>query len=129
MDEYEVQIMARLPIISRIVKADLPEATEPWIDRLLYAINTFFETVTTALNKKLILTENIVSQVVTFNITAGAASTTNIFRFTATLPTRPQALLLMKVTAFDGSTIGNAVYVDWELTGNDVLIHAITGLT
>jgi hypothetical protein len=54
--------MASLPPIKRISKEDIPEAPS-WVEKIIYPVNLFFDSVYRALNGSLTMPENIVGQI------------------------------------------------------------------
>jgi len=63
--------MAQLPNQKRILKEDLREAPS-WIDKLLYPLNSFMESVYFALNRNLNFQENIASQIYEIEFTTAS---------------------------------------------------------
>lgn len=122
--------MAALPAIKRITKEDLAGAPA-WIDRLLYPLNLFLNTIYNGLNKNITLADNIDCQVQTFQVTAGAAATNNTAKFTLTMKHAPSMLFLGNAISTSGNytPIATAVYIDWTYDGTNVNINSITGLT
>lgn len=122
--------MAALPPIKRISKEDLREAP-PWIDRLLTPLNLFFETVYAGLNRGITLEENLLCQIKTFQVKAGAAATNNTTSFPLTMKRLPQGLILLKASLVSGNyaPIAAAVYVEFTCDGVTVSITSITGLS
>jgi hypothetical protein len=54
--------MAFLPPVKRISKEDLPEAPS-WVEKLIYPVNLFFDSVYRALNGRLTVPDNISGQI------------------------------------------------------------------
>jgi hypothetical protein len=130
--------MASLPPIKRISKEDLPEAPE-WIDKVIYPINLFFDSVYRALNGRLTSPENIVGQVkeMRFQVIPTYDGTDtdkwDIQKFQSTLGGLAKSLQLMQITevADNGNfvPIANDIFIDWEDENRIIKIHYITGLT
>lgn len=122
--------MATLPPINRISKEDLKDAPG-WIDRLLYPLNLFFDSVYRALNRSLTFHDNIDSQEISFSIKSGASASTNTNKFSVTMKNKPTGLILKTATLVAGNytPIGNAVFIDWYYEGGFLFITAISGLT
>jgi hypothetical protein len=122
--------MAGLPTIRRIMREDFRDAPA-WLDRLIYPLNLFLDSVYTALNKNLTFGDNIRAQIKTYQLTAGVASTNNAFTFTTTLA-RPQGVILLSVIQ-QGSTyvpLTEAVSIpSWRSSDGVVYIDSVTGLT
>ena len=121
--------MANLPAIKRITREDLKDAPS-WIDRLIYPINLFMDSVYRAMSGQITFVDNITAQKYSFQITAGALATDNTMTFSPTLNKRPEFLL---ATVIEKNTnyvpIGSAVYLDWNYDGTYINITSITGLT
>ena len=121
--------MAALPPIRRLTREDFPGAPD-WIDRLLYPINSFFDSVYTALNKTLTFADNITSQTEKIVLTAGAAATDNTYEFPLRMKKRPEFMEWNVVKKdVNYSPIGAAIFIEWQYDGVNVNITSITGLT
>jgi hypothetical protein len=122
--------MSTLPPINRISKEDLRDAPA-WIDRLLYPLNLFFDSVYRGMNRALTFKENIDSQEISFQVTAGAAPADNVAKFTVTMNNKPTGLILKSASLVAGNytPIGQAVFVEWYYEDGYVNITAISGLT
>lgn len=122
--------MASLPKIRRIMREDFRDAPE-WLDRLLYPINLFLDSVYTALNRNLTFGENVRAQVKTIQITAGATAEDNSFSFTATIAQVQGVILLSAVQQSATYTpIGDPISISsWRFSNGMVLIDSIPGLT
>ena len=121
--------MAQLPPIKRLTKEDMKDAPS-WIDRLLFPLNQFLDSVYRALNGQIDFVDNIKAQRYSIQITAGASAASNTFKFKPTLKKRPEFILS---TVFrkdvNYAPIGSAVYLDWYYDGEFVQVSSITGLT
>ena len=129
--------MAKLPVINRILKEDLKEAPS-WIDKLLYPINTFIESVYNALNKNITFTDNIACQIKQISFTTqaaytdgGSANWTDI-SFPNTLRNKAQGALFLDIrednTIFIPATSNSSLSLSWiELEGR-IIVKYITGL-
>lgn len=122
--------MAALPPVTRVTKEDLRDAPA-WINRLLYPMNTFFNSVYIALRQGLTFQENILSQLYSFRIKAGAAASNNTLKFTLTMKKKPIGMIVVSAVLVSGnySAIGSAVFAEYTLSGDQVSITSITGLT
>lgn len=122
--------MAGLPSVRRIMREDFKDAPG-WLERLLYPINLFFDSVYTALNKNLTFGENVRAQIKRIQITAGAAATDNIFSFTASIPSVQGVVLLSAIK--QGATYtplaAAPTVASWRYADGMVHIDSITGLT
>jgi hypothetical protein len=122
--------MAALPVIKRIQRDDLKEAPA-WIDRLIYPLNLFMEAVYYALNKNITFEDNILSQRVSFELTAKAAASDNKYVFAVTMKSVPKMVILGKCEedAAVFTPIGGAVWIDWTYSEGTVRIESISGLS
>lgn len=126
--------MARLPLIRRISREDIQEAPN-WIERLLFPLNQFMETVYQALNKDLTFSENIRSQTAEVTFETSAAYDGTVANFTTvqlqrSLPARAQGILLLQIAenASSPSPIDGPVYVDWLDNNGVISINHVSGL-
>lgn len=122
--------MAKLPTLRRISREDVKEAPA-WIDTILYALNTFFESIYYTLNKNITFEDNILSQRVSFELKAGAAAANNVYHFASDMTVPPKMLLVGKVElkAAVFTPLGGAVWVDWYYQDGQIYIQSISGLT
>jgi hypothetical protein len=122
--------MAKLPLIRRILREDLPEAPE-WILPLLDSINQFFDSVYYALNRNLTLVENVDTQYKTFRVFAGTNPEDNTFNFALTMHRVPVGLTVEKVTQIASTyvPITSPVFCSWRVESTTIVIDAVTGLT
>ena len=127
--------MARLPLIKRILKEDLPEAPD-WVTRLLYPLNLFFENVYNALDGNITFGENIESQSkqITFTTSStydGSQANFETISFPNELRRAPNGLILLQITQIEGTftSITTAPFVNWLNVNNIINIYLITGLT
>lgn len=116
----------QLPTIKRITREDLLDAPE-WVDRLLYPLNLFLNTLYSGLNHGLTFKENIQSQTQSFQLIAGAAATNNTVKFLVTLGKKPTFLLCPNAVDSTGSNV--PVTVTWNYDGSNINVTAITGLS
>lgn len=127
--------MARLPLVKRILKEDLPEAPD-WVTRLLYPLNLFFENVYNALNKNITFSENIQSEIKTLTFATNSAydgtqANFDVLKFPRGLKVQPTGLLLLKIVQVEDSftSITTAPFVNWADINGVINIYLITGLT
>ena len=122
--------MAILPPINRLSKEDLGSAPD-WIDRIIYPLNLFLNSVYNALNKNINFQDNIDSQIEKFSIRAGAAATNNTYKFTLRMKARPNILIVGNIAKRQSNyaPIGQSVFIEWTTDGVMVFINSITGLT
>ena len=115
--------MASLPPIKRISKEDLPDAPD-WIEKVIYPVNLFFDSVYRALNGRLTSPENIVGQVKELNFqvisTYDGADTDKweVQKFQSTIGSLAKSLQIMQVTevadSWNFTPICKDVFIDWE---------------
>ena len=130
--------MASLPPIKRISKEDLPDAPD-WIEKVIYPVNLFFDSVYRALNGRLTSPENIVGQVkeLSFQVisTYDGSDTDkwDVQKFQSTIGSLAKSLQLMQIVevADNGNfvPIGKDVFIDWEDENRVIKIHYIPCLT
>ena len=122
--------MAQLPSIKLISREDLgPDAPE-WIDKLLYPINLFMQSVYQALNKQL-TDANTRSQSRSFTLIGGVAAADNVYAFQTEYLTTPAEVVLQKIERTDGANevFAAAPYVSWNYRNGTFNVLGITGLT
>jgi|TARA_R100000781_G_scaffold6971_1_gene6874 hypothetical protein len=130
--------MASLPPIKRISKEDLPDAPD-WIEKVIYPVNLFFDSVYRAMNGRLTTPENIVGQVkdISFQVPSTYDGTDTdkwtVLQFQSTLGMLTKGLHLMQITEVTATgnfaPIGKGIYIDWEDENRTIKINYITGLT
>lgn len=122
--------MASLPSIRRIMREDFPEAPQ-WLERLIFPLNLFLDSVYTALNRNLTFGENVRAQIKSIQITAGAAAINNTIAFTASISPVQGVLLLGAVqqgATYTPLTVAPTV-ASWRASNGMIYIDSITGLT
>lgn len=122
--------MAQLPSIKLISRDDLGPDAPSWVDKLLYPINLFMQSVYQALNKQL-TDSNTKSQLRTFALIAGAAAADNVYSFQTDYLTTPAEVVLQKVERADGQNevFTAAPYVSWNYRNGAFNVLGIAGLT
>lgn len=127
--------MAKLPAFKRLQREDFPDAPA-WIDRLIYPVNRFFDSVYNALNKRLDFIDNLQGEfrTISFETTGsydGSAANFDSLQFVHSLKVKPKGLLLCQIQK-DGlaeySPIEGDVYVDWVEVNGTVEIGLVRGL-
>ncbi len=124
--------MAKLPIIKRISKEDLKEAPS-WLDKVLYPLNLFMESVYTALNKGLTFQDNFASQIKDVEFTTPtnyvSAQNFNKVTFVHSLKTMAIGISILSIHEKQSSAvIKNAVSLDWRDINGTININFVTGL-
>lgn len=127
--------MAKLPVIKRVLREDIPDAPD-WIGRLLYPMNLFFENVYNALNRDLTFSENIRSQTKTINFSTssaydGTAANFETLEFSLEGVPSPQGLFILSLVedADNFTPIEGSPFMNWQAINGVMQISLITGLT
>ncbi len=122
--------MAAQPPIKRITREDLKDAPQ-WVDRLLYPLNLFMDSVYGSLSHLLSFQDNFLCQIYSFSLTAGAAATNNTLKFLLNMKRRPSHMLILSASANTSSDIrtGGGSTITWNYDGTNVNITSISGLT
>lgn len=97
---------------------------------MIRILNDFMQTVYASLNRNLSIGENVIGEVKSFQLKAGAAAINNTFTF-ITKVVQPQGVFIVAATLV-GSTyspITNAVWCSWRPGNGQIIIDSITGLT
>lgn len=122
--------MAKLPPIRKLRIEDYPNADANF-QKLIGNINQFMESTYNAMSKNMSVTENLKASYQTLtSITDGNYPIT----FTPTTA-NPASIMVTQITDVDskgtptGTTISNGVSIDWLMSGSNVAINKITGLT
>ena len=122
--------MAELPPVKLVSREDIgPDAPE-WIDKLLYPINLFMQSVYQALNKSL-TDANTRSQVRAFQLIGSATPEDNVYSYQTDYLITPAEVVLQKIERADGqNTIFTvAPYLSWNYRNGTFNVLAITGLS
>lgn len=120
--------MARLNNIKRIIKENMPEEVQKWIDLLLFPLNNAISQFTYALSNQLTINDNMLGTVKTFNLTSSQFP----FTFNHGLNIQPKICFIGQIndTSASPATFTVAPYAQWFLgsTANTIVIQTITGL-
>lgn len=122
--------MARLPPFKRFSIESFKEVSE-WIGKLLSPLNSFMETVSTALNNGITVEDNMRAEFKTISVRQEASGTYPIL-FTPKFADRPRSLIVSLVAenSDNPSTLTTAVFADWAYTSSgQIAINNLTGLT
>jgi len=127
--------MARLPNQRRINREDVKNAPS-WIDNLITPINSFMESMYSAVNKNLTFQENFISQIRTITFTTSATYTASGTWVPVTFPsglrgTRAQGVLVLQAlntTADNFTPLKKAVTCDWLDNGETITLYFVSGL-
>lgn len=118
----------KLPIIKRIRKEDFDPEYDGLLTGLLYAINTFFETVTNGLNRNLTFTDNFAGQVKEITITAPITSTNKI-EFKKEFTGQCKGIMIVEVVPETaGELLTASPFAQFTTTEAGISIYNITGL-
>lgn len=121
-----------LPVFRRFAIQDIPNAPD-WMATVLQPLNVFCETTVSALNKNLVVGQNVQGQKYSVSFSTGAAGFPPItFQYTG--GGQPDCCFLGKLTDSSGTApAGPVVVSNWELNINVnpalVTITSITGLS
>jgi hypothetical protein len=126
--------MAKLPSQKRVNKEDVKDAPQ-WIDAIIIPLNTFMESIYSAVNQNLTFQENIRSQIRTVSFTTSATYTsgawTNINFSSGLRGIKTQGILVLQIlnTSVDNFTpLKQAVTCDWYDNSGTITIYYVTGL-
>lgn len=124
-----------LPIFRRFSRADIPNAPN-WIDNVLTPLNSFCEQTVQALNKNLVIGENVQGMKYTaeFTTLSTYATTFSPITYRYTGGGRPNCCMIGQISKTDGTLITTpASITDWYLNVNTspytVTINYIGGLS
>jgi hypothetical protein len=121
--------MAKLPVLKKILREDIKEAPG-WVDRMLLPINSFFDTMFSALSRNLTFSENIACQIkeIEFTYTGSWVDVT----FAKTLKTKASGcwvIDLRDITTDNYAAITAATGFQWLEGDGEILIKQLPGLT
>jgi len=122
----------QLPLYRRLTQEDLADAPKgSWKDRLLYAMNLFFQQIYSGLNNNLTPEQNCIAQTKTFQITGSSTPANNAYSFTASYPYQPLGYDLLNIQPTDNSTpiFTAAPHISWNFANGMFNILGISGLT
>jgi hypothetical protein len=128
--------MASLPPVKKITKEDLRDAPS-WVTYLLNPLNTFMESVYSALDSNLTLGDNISADIVTisFKTRSDYGTTTpltdgwEVQKVKSTTRYRPKSVVVGGIVDKEKfSTITSNIFVHWEFLNGFINIKYITGL-
>jgi len=124
-----------LPIFRRFSQADIPSAPN-WIANVFGPLNTFCEQTVQALNKNLVIGENVqgAKYNIEFTTLSSYATTFTPITFRYIGGGRPNCCMIGQISKVDGSTITTTASIsDWYLNVNTspytIIVNYIAGLT
>ena len=117
--------MAQLPKLSRFQTEDFGKDQRKWIGKLLQPLNSFMQSVVSALDKNLTVNQNLQGEIKSITVRGG---TTTSFKYTPTQ--RPQVVMIGRIIDRTGSIISLPVScVDWSDDGaGNITVQALPNL-
>ncbi len=122
----------QLPLYRRLTQEDLADAPKgSWKERVLYAMNLFFQQVYTGLSNNLTPEQNCIAQTKTFQITGSSTPGNNGYSFTTSYSYQPLGYDLLNIQPVDNSTpiFAAAPHISWNFANSMFNILGISGLT
>lgn len=122
----------QLPLYRRLTQEDLADAPKgSWKDRLLYAMNLFFQQIYSGLNNNLTPEQNCIAQTKTFQITGSATPADNSFSFSTTYTYQPLGYDLLSIQPVDNTSpiFTTSPFISWNFGNGQFNILGISGLT
>lgn len=116
----------------RLTQEDLSDAPKGnWKEKLLYAINLFFQQVYTLLSNGLTPENNCLCQTKIFQITGSATPTDNVYSFSTNYSYQPLGRDLINIQPIDNSSpiFTAAPFISWNFANSQFNILGISGLT
>lgn len=119
-----------LPPIQRISREDV-KGSPDWVNQLLTPLNLFLDTIYGGLNKGLTIRENLLSQIETIEVNAGATTVSNAKQFLLKMKAKPQHMIPLsyQIKGAADQTTGCGLSMTWNCDGANVNITSISGLT
>lgn len=119
----------KLPTIKKIMREDLKNAPD-WVGRLIDPVNSFMESVYTALNKNITLYDNISSFIKEITYRTPSTYPTGVDNISFLNELRARATGVVILQAFDNASytpvsIGN---ISWIEDASGIVIYPVTGL-
>lgn len=122
----------QLPLYRRLTQEDLADAPKgSWKERLLYAMNLFFQQIYSGLSNNLTPEQNCIAQTKTFQLIAGATAADNTYSFTTSYSYQPIGRDVLDVRLASGSAVvfTTAPYVSWSFGNGMFNVLGVSGLT
>ena len=117
----------KIPVTQQLSRTDFPEAPD-WIAKLLYPIQLFFTTVSTALVNQLTYQDNFSCTINYLTFVAAASADLNTFTFLWPYARQPIELTI-HATRTDGTYVPIYPVPSWNLVGSNISVNGIQGLT
>jgi hypothetical protein len=122
--------MAKLPPFKRLIMEDFPSKYQDLLDKLLYGINQFFESVSNSLNKNISFEDNIACQVKELVLTAPITQAKPAsFVNTLGRPCRGVLLINAENLSDANSPLTAAPFIQFTGAADQIVITNISGLT
>lgn len=116
----------------RITQEDMTDAPKgSWKEKLLYAINLFFQQTYTLFNNGLTPETNCIAQTKTFQFVGSSTPASNVYSFATNYTYQPLGYDLLSIQPTDGSSVvfASAPYISWNFVNSTFNILGISGLT
>lgn len=120
-----------LPTYRRLTTEDLADAPKGnWKEKLLYAVNLFFQQINSGLANALTPEQNDIAEVKTFTIIGSATPAKNLYSFITKFSYYPSRITLGRIVPTDGSTpiFTIAPFVSWNWLNGTFNVLGICGL-
>lgn len=121
-----------LPLYRRITTEDLADAPKGnWKEKLLYAINLFFQQIYSGLNNNLTPEQNCIAQTKTFSLIGNSIASKNTYQFATNYSYYPLGRDVLNIQPTDGSSpvFTSAPHISWNFANSSFNILGISGLT
>lgn len=123
----------KLPSYRRIIKTDYAEEYQALVEKMAVSINSGFDSLYDALNKKLTFNDNIISTYVELNVTVdvnGALQNGGVFKLDASQTVVRGLIILDCYTLKTPNNPPNAApFISFSKSENSIILRRITGLT
>ena len=116
--------MAKFAVIRRLVVEDYPKEVRPWLNKMIYILNPFLESVYTALVNGLTYRDNAKAQVNQLTIFAG--ETDKLLKWE--LNEKPTSVIIGFISTTNGTHPANQITMTWLYTQYDQLDVKFNGL-
>lgn len=116
----------------RITTEDLADAPKGnWKEKLLYALNLFFQQVYSLLNGNLTPEINMICQTQTFQIVGNSTTANNVYNFATKYSYFPLGYDLLSIQPIDNSSplFTSAPFISWTYANSSFSVLGISGLT
>lgn len=121
--------MAKLPPIKRLIVEEFDKEYRPLLEKLLYPINQFFESVSSSFNNSLTFSENFAAQELDIEVTA-PVSPANIINFKSTLRGPCKGIICTRVEdlTIPTAVLASAPFIQFNNGTGQISIINVTGL-